>query len=146
MSDPLPFDRTDLARATRVVPAPVAVVYAAVTDVTSWPAWFPHLVEPVIAKGGDRFLFRARRDGRTEHHEGRVIVRGTPHAFGVEVGDYRVWFRTRPSPPGTQVDVVLEAPPAPAWRRFGRSRRRTAREQWVEVVLDGLAARLTPAG
>lgn len=145
MSSPLPFDRTDVPQATRVVAAPVAEVYATVTDVTSWPAWFPHLVEPVIAKGGDRFLFRARRDGRIEHHEGRVIVRGTQHAFGIEVGDHRVWFRTRPSPPGTKVDIVLEAPPAPAWRLLGRSQRRAEREQWVEVVLDGLAARLRPA-
>ncbi len=141
MSASLPFDRADLPHATRVVTAPVDRAYAAVAEVARWPVWFPELLEPVITKAPDRYLFRARRDGRIEHHEGEVVVRGTTHTFGIQVGEGRLWFRTRPSPPGTRVDVVLEPPAVARWRAGLRpARRRQAQERWVASVLDSLAA------
>lgn len=147
MSAPLPFDRTDLPQHTRVVGAPVAAAYAAVTDVVRWPTWMPELLDPVIAKGADHFLFRARRDGRLEHHEGHVIVRGPTHTFGIEVGDGRLWFRTRPSPSGTQIDVILEPPRGGSLRARVRGRRHRARQQgWLVAILDGLATRLEADG
>lgn len=143
MSPSLPFDRADLPHATRVLAAPIDVTYTAVAEVVRWPVWFPELLEPVITKAPDHYLLRARRDGRIEHHEGRVVVRGTTHTFGIQVGEGRLWFRTRPNPPGTRVDVVLEPPDVAAWRsRLGRTRRRQGQERWVASVLDGLAAHL----
>lgn len=137
-----PFDRTDLPHHTRVLGAPVAATYAVVTDVARWPEWVPEVLDPVIAKGADQFLFRARTAGRIEHHEGQVILRGPTHTFALEAGGSRLWFRTRPSSSGTKVDLVLEPPAEPAWRRFGGQRRRARREQWMVAVLDGLASRL----
>ena len=143
MSASLPFDRIDLPHATRVVTAPVDATYAAVAEVVRWPAWFPQLLEPVITKSPDRYLFRARRDGRIEHHEGHVVVRGTTHTFGIQVGEGRLWFRTRPNPPGTRIDVVLEPPDVAAWRaRIGRARRRQGQERWVAAVVGSLADHL----
>lgn len=137
-----PFDRTDLPHHTRVLGAPVATTYAAVTDVSRWPEWVPEVLDPVIAKGSDHYLFRARSDGRIEHHEGQVILRGPTHTFALEAGGARLWFRTRPSSSGTKVDLVLEPPAERPWRRLGGQRRRARREQWVAAVLDGLAAHL----
>lgn len=140
-----PFDRTDLPHHTRVLGTPVAATYAAVTDVARWPEWVPDVLDPVIAKGSDQFLFRARKAGRIEHHEGQVILRGPTHTFALEAGGARLWFRTRPSSTGTKVDLVLEPRAEPAWRRFGNQRRRARREQWVVEVLDALASHLDEA-
>jgi hypothetical protein len=146
VSAPPPFDRTDLPQHTRVVGAPVTTAYAAVTDVARWPTWVPQVREPVIAKGTDHFLFRADRDGRLEHHEGHVIVRGPTHTFGIEVGDGRLWFRTRPDPLGTRVDVVLEPPGGSSLRtRVGGRRRRVRQQEWLVAVLDGLATHVGAA-
>ena len=147
MSTTPPFDRTDLPRHTRVVGAPVTAAYETVTDVAGWPAWVPDLLDPVITKGSDHFLFRARREGRIEHHEGTVILRGPTHTFGVQVGEGRLWFRTRPNPAGTKVEVVLERPTPRSMRmRLGGRRRRSREERWVEAILDGLAARVEQPG
>lgn len=144
-ASPPPFDRADLPRHTRVLPGPVTAAYDAVTDVARWPAWMPNLLEPVITKSSDHFLFRASRDGRIEHHEGTVILRGPTHTFAVQVGEARLWFRTRPNAAGTKVDVVLErSAPGSMRLRVGGRRRRARDEQWVEAVLDGLAAHLEP--
>ena len=146
MSERPPFERTDLPRATRVVAAPVADVYAVVTDVTQWPSWMPELLDPVIAKGDDRYLFRRQRNGRTDHNEGVVVVRGPTHTFGVQIdAAERVWFRTRPSPSGTKVDLVLQPFGAATWRqRLRGRRRRNEQERWVHDVLDGLAGWAAP--
>ncbi len=146
MSQRPPFERTDLPRATGVVAAPVADVYAVVTDVTSWPSWMPEVLEPVIAKGDDRYLFRRQHNGRTDHNEGVVIVRGPTHTFGVQIdASDRVWFRTRPSSTGTKVDIVLESVgPAPWRQRLRGRRRRLEQERWVQGALGGLADHATP--
>lgn len=146
MSGRPPFERADLPRATRVVAAPVADVYAVVTDVEQWPTWIPEVLEPVIAKGDDRYLFRTQHDGRTDHNEGLVIVRGPTHTFGLQIdASDRIWFRTRPSPTGTKVDLVLEPFGTSTWRHRLRSRRRRdQQERWVHQVLDGLAGRAAP--
>ncbi|MCO8126435.1 SRPBCC family protein [Acidimicrobiia bacterium EGI L10123] len=146
MSQHPPFERTDLPRATAVVAAPVADVYAVVTDVTSWPSWMPDVLEPVIAKGDDRYLFRREHNGRTDHNEGLVIVRGPTHTFGVQIDAIdRVWFRTRPSSTGTKVDIVLEPVGAAPWRqRLRGRRRRLEQERWVQDALSGLADHATP--
>lgn len=144
MSAPLPFDRDDLPRATRVVGAPVGEVYATVTAVERWPEWVPAVLDPVIAKGDERYLFRSRRDGRIDHNEGRVVLRGPTHTFGVQIdAGARVWFRTRPTSAGTKVDLVLEPVGAASWRqRIGGRRRRAQQEQWVTGALEGLTAHL----
>lgn len=140
MSPLPPFDRTDLPCGTRVVAAPVADVYATVTDVAQWPSWMPELLEPVIAKGGDRYLFRRQRNGRTDHNEVLVVVRGPTHTFGVQIdASERIWIRTRPTSSGTKVDVVLEAMGSGTWsQRVRGRRRRSEQEQWVVEALDGL--------
>lgn len=146
MSHRPPFERTDLPRATRLVASPVADVYTMVTDVAQWPAWMPQILDPVITKGDDRYLFRRQRDGRTDHHDCVVIVRGPTHTFGLQIdGGDRLWFRTRPSPSGTKVDFVLEPFGTATWRQRLRSRRRrNEQERWVHDVLDGLDAHVAP--
>lgn len=146
MTDSPPFDRTDLPRHTRVIGAQIATVYAAVVKVDAWPAWVPDLLDPVIAKGSDRFLVRIRRRGRIEHLECQVIVRGPTHTFGIQVGLDRLWFRTRPSPPGTKLDVVLEPAAVRSLRSsLGSRRRRDRGQQWLVAIVDGLAAHLDDA-
>jgi uncharacterized protein YndB with AHSA1/START domain len=143
-----PFDRTDLPSATRLVAAPVAEVYATVTDVVRWPSWMPELLDPVIAKGDDRYLFRRQRSGRTDHNEGVVVVRGPTHTFGVQIdAGERVWFRTRPSPTGTKVDLVLEPLGSATLRQRVRGRsRRAEQDRWLHDVLDGLDRQVAASG
>lgn len=142
MTATLPFDRDDLPRATRVIDAPIAAVYETIATPDRWPTWMPDVIEPVIVKSGDRFVFRSQGRGAVEHHDAHVITRGPTHAFAVEIDETeRLYFRTRPSPTGTKVDVVAEriAPPK-GWRRSSSRRQRDDRARSLESALAQLAA------
>lgn len=138
-----PFERTDLPHQTRILGGAIADVYATIADVTAWPRWVPGLVDPVIIKGRDSFFYRTRAGDQVQHHEGAVIVRGPTHTFGVQLHEGRLWFRTRPNPLGTKVDIVLEPPTAGRLGRlFGTHRRHTRRQSWLDSILDGLVDQL----
>lgn len=148
MNATLPFDRDDLPRATRLIDAPIATVYETIATPDRWPTWMPGVIEPVILKPGDRFVFLSQDTSLVEHHEARVITRGPTHAFAVQIDETeRLYFRTRPSPTGTKVDVVAEPmTPPKGWRRRVNRKRLTDRTRSLESALARLATAIKAPG
>jgi len=124
--------------------AEIADVYRAIDAVDRWPLWVGGVVAPVRALGGQTFEVSRIRDGTTTSHRVVITARGPAHTLNMEVDQrYRVYFRTRPHPSGTHVEVVAEPLGKPNWRhRLLRRRRTQERSALLNSLLDRLAARV----
>jgi len=141
MSDSPPFGQTDLARASRVVPAPIVTAFQMVADVRGWPAWVPLVLEPVIPKDDEHYLFRISTGSNARSVTLRLMLRTPFHLIAFENDDgHQLWVRLRPATGGTDVEIVIR--PNPHMTRLERPReRRRSRQRaaWADATLDALA-------
>jgi hypothetical protein len=140
------FERADLPKAGRTIAAAVADVYGAIEAIERWPSWIHGVAAPVQVLGDDAFDVSWVHDGAMTTHRVVVVARGPVHTLFAQVDQrHRIYFRTRPVPAGTHVELVAEQLDEPRWwTRLFRTRRMARTSDRLRSLLDQLATHVEP--